>query len=235
MAWAVVAAGIPAFIKALLPEVFQAAARQLDRPPIRSPAGGRLPAGQPTEASVCQRNRCQPEADRCAGLRPELHTYQNSEQDHPSCDGPSPTGAPPPPAGSGRPPYGLQCAGLQARRELSYLRGCVEQPTYRLQPVQFRRAVSAFAQMSWELSRCTSNRATDCHGRRRQQEDRVDVEEVSRQDRMGLGGHERAPCLAAPIGCGVDAGVAEDLPYGRRRDFAAEAAAAVGKPGRPSA
>jgi hypothetical protein len=33
-------------------------------------------------------------------------------------------------------------------------------------------------------------------------EDRAGVEEVRRQDRLGLGGQERAPCLAAPIGCG---------------------------------
>jgi hypothetical protein len=30
----------------------------------------------------------------------------------------------------------------------------------------------------------------------------VDVEEVSRQDGMGLGGQERAPCLATPVGYG---------------------------------
>jgi hypothetical protein len=34
------------------------------------------------------------------------------------------------------------------------------------------------------------------------QKHRVDVKEVSRQDRVGLGGEERAPGLAAPIGWG---------------------------------
>jgi hypothetical protein len=41
------------------------------------------------------------------------------------------------------------------------------------------------------------------------QEDRVDVEEVSRQDGVGLGRQEHTPCLTVPAGCGVDAGVVE--------------------------
>ncbi len=47
------------------------------------------------------------------------------------------------------------------------------------------------------------------------QEHRVDVEEVRRHDGVSLGGQERAPGRAAPVGCGVDSGVAEDLPDGR--------------------
>ena len=54
-------------------------------------------------------------------------------------------------------------------------------------------------------------------------EDRAGVGEVRRQDRPGLGGQERAPCLAAPIGCGADASVIEDLPDGRWRERVAEA------------
>jgi hypothetical protein len=55
------------------------------------------------------------------------------------------------------------------------------------------------------------------------QEDRAGVEEVRRQDRLGLGGQERAPCLAAPTGCGADASVIEDLPDGRWRERVAGA------------
>jgi hypothetical protein len=46
---------------------------------------------------------------------------------------------------------------------------------------------------------------------------------AARIDRAGLGGQERAPCLAAPIGCGADGSVIEDLPDGRWRERVAEA------------
>jgi hypothetical protein len=46
------------------------------------------------------------------------------------------------------------------------------------------------------------------------QEHRVDVEEVGRQDGVGLDGQECTTCLTVPVGCGVDASVVEDLPDG---------------------
>ena len=47
----------------------------------------------------------------------------------------------------------------------------------------------------------------------------IDVEEVRRQDRLGLGLQERPPGLADSPGRGVDARVFEDLPHRRRRDL----------------
>jgi hypothetical protein len=55
------------------------------------------------------------------------------------------------------------------------------------------------------------------------QEHGIDVKEVRGQDAVSLGGQERAPGRAAPVGRGVDSGVVEDLPDGRRRDLVAEA------------
>jgi hypothetical protein len=51
----------------------------------------------------------------------------------------------------------------------------------------------------------------------------VGVEEVRGQDRLGLGVEERPPGLPGSPGRGIDAGVLEDLPDGRRRDLAAQA------------
>ena len=48
------------------------------------------------------------------------------------------------------------------------------------------------------------------------QEHRVNVEEVRRKDRLGLGIQERPPGLPGPGGRGIDARVLEDLPDGRR-------------------
>jgi hypothetical protein len=45
------------------------------------------------------------------------------------------------------------------------------------------------------------------------------VEEVRRQDRLGLGLQERPPGLADSPGRGVGARVFEDLPHRRRRDL----------------
>jgi hypothetical protein len=51
----------------------------------------------------------------------------------------------------------------------------------------------------------------------------IDVDEVSRQDRVGVGGQKRRPGLATAVGCGIDSGVLEDLPDGRWRDLVAGA------------
>ena len=47
----------------------------------------------------------------------------------------------------------------------------------------------------------------------------IDVEEIRRQDRPGLGPQERPPGLADSPGRGVDARVFENLPHRRRRDL----------------
>src|SRR4029077_3298124 len=52
---------------------------------------------------------------------------------------------------------------------------------------------------------------------------RVDVEEVGREDRAGLGFQEGPPGLDGPRGHGVDASILEDLPDWRRRDLVPEA------------
>jgi hypothetical protein len=64
----------------------------------------------------------------------------------------------------------------------------------------------------------------------------VEVEEVRRDDALGLGGEELAPGGAGPAGRGADAGGVEDLPYGAGGDRMAEASrfpldAAVPHPG----
>src|SRR5215472_4201205 len=43
------------------------------------------------------------------------------------------------------------------------------------------------------------------HGMRAAQEHGIDVEEASRQDRMGRGGQKRTPCLATPVRRGAGA------------------------------
>jgi len=53
--------------------------------------------------------------------------------------------------------------------------------------------------------------------------DGVDVEEVDRGDRLGLGGQEPLPSGRRAVRCGVDAGGLEDLPDGGGRDLVAEA------------
>ena len=55
------------------------------------------------------------------------------------------------------------------------------------------------------------------------QEHRAGVEKADGEDRGGLPSQERSPGQASPSGRGVDARVLEDLPYRRRREFAAEA------------
>jgi hypothetical protein len=45
------------------------------------------------------------------------------------------------------------------------------------------------------------------------QEHRIDVEKVSRQDRLGLGLQERSPGLLGPPGRRIDARVLQDLPH----------------------
>jgi hypothetical protein len=55
------------------------------------------------------------------------------------------------------------------------------------------------------------------------QEHGVHVEEVHRQDRLGLGFQERPSGLAELPGCGVDARVLQDLPHRRRRDLISQA------------
>lgn len=52
------------------------------------------------------------------------------------------------------------------------------------------------------------------------------MEEAGREDGFGLGGKEGGPCLAVPVGCGVDASVVEDLPDGRWRQRVAKTSAA---------
>jgi hypothetical protein len=54
------------------------------------------------------------------------------------------------------------------------------------------------------------------------QEHGIDVEEIRREDRLGLGFQERLPGLPGPPGCGIDARVLEDLPYRRRREHVAQ-------------
>jgi len=49
------------------------------------------------------------------------------------------------------------------------------------------------------------------------------VEEVGRQDLLGLGLQERSPGLPRPAGRGIDAGVLEDVPDRRRRDLVSKA------------
>ena len=51
---------------------------------------------------------------------------------------------------------------------------------------------------------------------------RIGVEEVRGEDRLGLPGQERPPGLPGSPGRGVDAGVLEDPPHCRRRDFIAQ-------------
>ena len=46
------------------------------------------------------------------------------------------------------------------------------------------------------------------------QEDRVDVREVDREDRLGLGGEKLSPGRTGPQRGGIDADVLEDLPDG---------------------
>ena len=48
------------------------------------------------------------------------------------------------------------------------------------------------------------------------------MEEVRRQDRLGLPGKERPPGLPRPPGSRVDAGVLEDLPHRRRRQLVSQ-------------
>ena len=50
----------------------------------------------------------------------------------------------------------------------------------------------------------------------------VDVEEIDRDDGVGLGGQELSPGRAGAVGCRVDAGGMEDLPDGRGTDTVAE-------------
>jgi hypothetical protein len=49
------------------------------------------------------------------------------------------------------------------------------------------------------------------------------VAEVRGEDRGGLPGQDRAPGLPGPPGCGIEAGVLEDLPHRRRREFVPQA------------
>ena len=51
----------------------------------------------------------------------------------------------------------------------------------------------------------------------------INVEEISCKDRLGLGFQERPPGLPGPSVRGVDAGILEDLPHGRRRQLVAQA------------
>jgi len=51
------------------------------------------------------------------------------------------------------------------------------------------------------------------------QEHGIDVEEVRRQDGLGLSFQERPPGLPGPRGCRIDAGALEDLPDRRRREL----------------
>ncbi len=53
--------------------------------------------------------------------------------------------------------------------------------------------------------------------------DGVDVEEVDRGDRLGLGGQELLPAGGRALWRGVDAGGLEDLPDGGGRDLMPEA------------
>ena len=53
------------------------------------------------------------------------------------------------------------------------------------------------------------------------QEHGIDVEEVRRQDRLGI--QERPPGLPGPPGCRVDADVLEDLPHRRWRELVSQA------------
>lgn len=51
---------------------------------------------------------------------------------------------------------------------------------------------------------------------------REDFEEVAGQQRVGLGAEKLCPGGGGAFGCGVDAGVLEDLPHGRWRDCDSE-------------
>jgi hypothetical protein len=55
------------------------------------------------------------------------------------------------------------------------------------------------------------------------QENGVDMEEVDRGDRLGLGGEELVPAGGCALWCGVDAGCLEDLPDGGGRDLVPQA------------
>jgi hypothetical protein len=64
--------------------------------------------------------------------------------------------------------------------------------------------------------------------------DRVDREEVTRDDPMSLGGQELSPGRPGPARCWIDPGRVEDLPYRRGGDFMAEAGQRPGSCGAPS-
>src|SRR3954470_7428805 len=55
------------------------------------------------------------------------------------------------------------------------------------------------------------------------QGDGVEVEQVAREDRVGLGPQELGPGWSGPSGRGVDAGVVQDCPDGGGADLVAEA------------
>ena len=55
------------------------------------------------------------------------------------------------------------------------------------------------------------------------QEDGVDVGEIDREDRVGLRGQELSPGRTGPPGRGIESGVFQDLPDGRRGHAMAEA------------
>ena len=51
----------------------------------------------------------------------------------------------------------------------------------------------------------------------------VEGAEVAGEDGVGLGGEELLPGCSGPAGCGVDAGLVEDLPHGAGRHPVAQA------------